>query len=133
MSTITSPVVLDTTGQAIAAAIRAASVVPTEQTISTSGSVTQALLPNVAYHFTSDAITALTITLVATTDTAQYHFDFLSGDTAPTLTLPNTVVMPDGFAVDADMRYEIDILNGYGVAQNWPYEPLDDGSGIVPM
>ncbi len=122
MSTITSPVVLDTTGQAIAAAIRAAAVVPTEQTITTDGTVTQALLPNVAYHFTG-ALTSLTITLVSTTDTPQYHFDFLSGDTAPTLTLPNTVTMPDGFAVDADMRYEIDILRGYGVAQNWPYTP----------
>lgn len=118
MSTITKPVILDETGQAIAAAIRASSIVPTEVTITDSGAVTAELLPNIAYHFTGE-ITSLTITLAATTDIPQYHFDFISGSTAATLTLPATVSMPDGFAVDANMRYEIDILRGYGVAQNW--------------
>ena len=118
MSTITKPVILDETGQAIAAAIRASSIVPTEQTITDSGAVTAELQPNIAYHFTGD-ITSLTITLASTTDIPQYHFDFISGSTAATLTLPATVSMPDGFAVDANMRYEIDILRGYGVAQNW--------------
>lgn len=119
MSTITKPLLLDETGQAIAAAIRASSIVPTEQTITTSGSVTQELQPNIAYHFTSEALTDLTITLATTTDIPQYHFDFISPATAVTLTLPSTVSMPDGFAIDANMRYEIDILRGYGVAQNW--------------
>lgn len=122
MSTITKPVLLDETGQAIAAAIRASSIVPTEQTITTSGAVTATLQPNIAYHFTSEAITSLTITLASTTDIPQYHFDFISGTTAPTLTLPAAVTMPDGFGVDAETRYEIDILNGYGVAQTWTYE-----------
>ena len=122
MSTITKPVILDETGQAIAAAIRASSIVPTEITIATSGSVTQELQPNIAYHFTSEALTDLTITLAATSDIPQYHFDFISPSTAATLTLPATVTMPDGFTVDANMRYEIDILNGYGAAQNWVYE-----------
>lgn len=94
-------------------------VVPTEITITDSGAVTQELQANVAYHFTSDALTSLTITLAATSDIAQYHFDFISPSTAVTLTLPSTVVMPANFSVDADTRYEIDILNGYGVAQNW--------------
>jgi hypothetical protein len=123
MSTITKPILLDETGQAIAAAIRAASVTPTEVTITDSGAVTQTLLPNIAYHFTSEALTSLTITLAATSDVPQYHFDFISPSTAITLTLPETVAMPDGFAVDANTRYEIDILRGYGVAQNWPYTP----------
>lgn len=121
MSTITKPVLLDETGQAIVAALRAASVVPTEIEITDDGAVTAELSPNLAYHFTGD-LTSLTITLASTTDTPQYHFDFISGSTAVTLTLPNTVTMPDGFAVDANMRYEIDILRGYGVAQNWAYE-----------
>jgi hypothetical protein len=50
---------------------------------------------------------------------AQYHFDFLSGATAPTLTLPNSVVMPDSFAVEANKRYEVDILGGYGAVMAW--------------
>ena len=92
----------------------------TEQTIATSGSVTQALNPFVMYHFTG-ALTALTITL-ATPSQGQiphYHFDFESGSTALTLTLPNTVTMPDSFEVEASKHYEVDILNGYGTAQGW--------------
>ena len=91
----------------------------TEQTISTAGAVTQALQPYVIYHFTG-TLTSLTITLTAPTEgLAQYHFDFDSGSTAPTLTLPQTVVMPSGFAVEASKHYEIDILNNYGTAQEW--------------
>lgn len=122
MAVVTTPILTDATGQDIAAAIRASAVVPTEVTITDSGAVTQELQANVAYHFTSDALTSLTITLAATSDIAQYHFDFISPSTAVTLTLPSTVVMPANFSVDADTRYEIDILNGYGVAQNWAYE-----------
>ena len=122
MSTITKPILLDETGQAIAAAIRAASVTPTEVTITDSGAVTQTLLPNMAYHFTSDALTSLTISFATTSDVPQYHFDFISPSTAITLTLPETVSMPDGFSVAANQRYEIDVLRGYGVAQNWAWE-----------
>jgi len=49
----------------------------------------------------------------------RYHFDFDSGATAPTLTLPNTIIMPESFAVDGSKHYEIDILNTYGAAISW--------------
>ena len=92
----------------------------TEQTISTAGAVSQALEPYVIYHFTG-ALTSLTITLdaVAQGQIAHYHFDFESGSTAPTLTLPQSVEMPDGFTVEASKRYEIDILNNFGTVQGW--------------
>lgn len=92
----------------------------TEQTITTSGAVTQALSPFVMYHFTG-ALTSLTVTL-ATPSQGQmghYHFDFESGSTAPTVTIPSTVTMPDDFTVEASKHYEVDILNGYGTAQGW--------------
>ena len=89
-----------------------------EVTVSTAGSVSQALDAGKIYHFTG-AVTALTITLNQAAGIPQYHFDFLSGSTAATLTLPNTVTMPDSWAVEANKRYEIDILNGYGVVQEW--------------
>lgn len=89
-----------------------------EVTVSTTGSVSQALDAGKMYHFTG-SLTALTITLNAASGIAQYHFDFTSGSTAPTVTLPNTVKMPDGFTVEANKRYEIDILNNYGVVQSW--------------
>ena len=91
-----------------------------EETISTSGAVTKALDPYVLYHFTG-ALTSLTITLNAPSagQIAHYHFDFLSGSTAPTLTMPNTVTMPDSFAVEASKRYEVDVLNNYGSVIVW--------------
>lgn len=90
-----------------------------EVTISTAGAVTQALDAGKVYHFTG-AITALTITLnAAAAGLSHYHFDFLSGATAPTLTMPNTVTMPDSFTVEANKRYEVDILNSYGAVMAW--------------
>lgn len=89
-----------------------------EITISDSGAVTQALSPNILYHFTGN-LTSLTITLSSTTGIAYYHFDFNSGSTAVQLSLPQTVIMPDDFSVEASYRYEIDILNNYGTVQNW--------------
>ena len=46
---------------------------------------------------------------------------FTSGSSKTILTLPNTVKMPDGFEVDSDTVYEINILDGvYGVVASWP-------------
>lgn len=93
----------------------------TEVTIPTAGAVTQALDPGKIYHFTG-ALTSLTITLAApgTGIIPQYHFDFDSGSTAPTVTLPGTVTMQGGtFTPEASKHYEVDILNGYGVYMAW--------------
>jgi hypothetical protein len=92
-----------------------------EITVSTSGAVTQALDAGKIYHFTSTALTSLTVTLMATTELPQYHFDFISPATAATLTLPSTVNLPSTLTVEANKRYEIDILNGYGVVQSWDW------------
>lgn len=91
----------------------------TEQTISTAGAVSQALSPFVMYHFTG-AVTSLTLTLTApSSGLAHYHFDFLSGSTAATLSLPQTVIMPDDFTIEASKRYEVDIINNYGTVVSW--------------
>lgn len=91
-----------------------------EVTVSSAGAVAQALDADTIYHFTG-ALTALTITLAAPSggELAHYHFDFLSGSTAPTLTLPQTVVMPESFTVEANKRYEVDVLNNYGAVMAW--------------
>ena len=92
---------------------------PVEVTNSSAGAVSVALDPETIYHFTG-ALTSLTLTLTApASGLAHYHFDFDSGSTAPTLTLPNTVTMPSGFAVEANKHYEIDILNNYGAVMAW--------------
>lgn len=89
-----------------------------EVTSSTAGSVTQALDAGKIYHFTG-ALTALTITLNAASGLAQYHFDFDCGSTAPTVTIPATVTMPDSNSFDASKHYEVDILNNYGAVLSW--------------
>jgi len=91
-----------------------------EVTVSAAGAVTQALDAGKIYHFTG-ALTSLGVTLnaPASGQLAQYHFDFNSGSTAATLTMPNTVTMPDSFAPEASKHYEVDILNNYGAVVSW--------------
>lgn len=61
-------------------------------------------------------MSALTITCPATG--GPYAFRFTSGSTATTLTMIG-ITMPDSFVVDANRVYEINILEGYGVATSW--------------
>jgi hypothetical protein len=90
-----------------------------EITITSSGSVSQELQPDTIYHFTSESLTDLTITF---SGTGQYHFDFISPATPVTLTLPSTIIMPTDFGVERDSKYEIDIVDNYGVYAVWVYE-----------
>lgn len=78
------------------------------------------LEPNKLYIFPEMA--ELTITLAEPTDTGianEYHVVFQSGATATTLTIPDTVKIPSGFAVDASKIYEVSILEGCLCAQSW--------------
>lgn len=90
----------------------------TEITITDSGAVSQTIQPDTIYHFTSTALTSLTIIFGGSAN-SQYHFDFISPATAITLTLPQTVTMENDFSVEVNTKYEIDILNGYGVFAEW--------------
>lgn len=81
---------------------------------------TSALDPNKFYVFPE--MSALTITLNAATDANiqnEYHFCFDSGATATVLTVPVTVLQPSGFTVEANMHYEVSILEGAMTAQGW--------------
>ena len=96
-----------------------------EVTIPDSGNVFTTIEAGRIYHFTGNLI-SLELELGPLTggELRQYHFDFMVGDTPPDLTfteglIPTAVIMPDGFELEANKRYEIDILNGYGVVQEW--------------
>lgn len=92
-----------------------------EEEISDDGAVSESLYYNTIYHFTG-ALTSLSITSFispAGGSLAHYHFDFISGSPAVSLTLPQDVIMPDGFVVEANKRYELDILNNYGAFTSW--------------
>lgn len=89
-----------------------------EITITNDGIVTQSLDDGKIYHFIGN-LTNLTITLNTPWNLSHYRFDFLSGATAPTLNLPNNVIMPDDFLIENNKRYEIDIFNNYGSVMVW--------------
>lgn len=69
------------------------------------------LEPNKLYVFPEMA--SLTITLGTPSDTNvanEYHFFFTSGATATTLTLND--VLSDAYSIEANMKYEVSILEG---------------------
>lgn len=79
------------------------------------------LQPNILYVFPEMA--ELTVTLAEPTDASivnEYHFFFTSGATATTLTLND--VLSDAYSIDANMKYEVSILESVayikGVAVN---------------
>lgn len=51
--------------------------------------------------------------------TGAYSIVFTSGSTATVLTTPAGLVMPDDFTVEANARYEINVLDGYALCAGW--------------
>ena len=63
------------------------------------------------------------VSTISITPPAQGIIDviFTSGTSIAVLTLPSSVKMPDWFEVEANMIYEINILDGvYGSVASWP-------------
>ena len=74
------------------------------------------LTPNTYYRW--GEIAALTVTLAESADTGvtnEYCFEFVSGETATTLSVPNTVKWVKEPSVEAGKTYQVSILNGIGV------------------
>lgn len=78
------------------------------------------LEPNKLYIFPEMAALAITLAEIANTAVVnEYHFVFQSGATATTLTIPDAVNVPDGFAVEANKIYEISIMENCMAYQSW--------------
>lgn len=61
-----------------------------------------------------------TLTVLSVPATGLVTIIFISGSTPASLVLPDTVTMPDAFTeIEADTRYEISILDGYGTVKTW--------------
>lgn len=78
------------------------------------------LQPNKLYVF--GEMETLNLTLADPDDTAivnEYHAIFTSGETATTLTIPDTVKTPSDFTIEASKVYELSILDGYLMYQSW--------------
>ena len=81
-----------------------------------STSNTQEIQSNKFYKF--GEVSSLNITLAAITDTSvlnEYMFEFVSGTTATTLTLPNTVKWLETPSVEANKVYQCSIVDNVGV------------------
>lgn len=95
------------------------------QTAVSGTSVSQLLAPNTYYSF--GEVTALTVTLGTPVSgiNNEYTFEFDSGSTATTLSIPASVVGIDATAIAANTHYEISIKydasnqNYYGLIQEW--------------
>ena len=76
---------------------------------------TAELAPNTYYRW--GEISALTITLGAEIAgiTNEYCFEFVSGETATTLTVPDTIAWAQEPSIEAGKTYQGSILNGIGV------------------
>lgn len=90
---------------------------PTKVESGGSGSVTRQIKPNTFYKFGS--CSKLTITLGAETSgiVNEYMFEFESGSTATTLSVPSTVTWSGGSAptIEANKTYQVSIVNNLAV------------------
>lgn len=81
-----------------------------------STTTTQEIQPNKFYKF--GEVTELNLTLAEITDTTQlneYMFEFVSGTTATTLTLPDTIKWLEIPSIETNKRYQCSIVNNIGI------------------
>lgn len=67
--------------------------------------------------YTCGEVTSLTISNPPATGT--YSITFTSGSTPTDLSIDPAIKMPDGFSVEANKRYEINVSGGWAVAGSW--------------
>ena len=68
--------------------------------------------------YTYGELTALTVTAIPAS--GDFIIRFVSGSTPTTTNFPASMVFPEAFAAEADMRYEINVSDGYALAVGWP-------------
>ena len=77
---------------------------------------TQEIESNKFYKF--GEVSSLNITLAAITDTSvlnEFMFEFISGTTATTLTLPNAVKWLETPSIESNKTYQCSIVNNIGI------------------
>lgn len=97
-----------------------AETIETETPKITTSLASVSLDPNKFYVFPEMAALTVSFASPSRNDIVnEYHFRFTSGSTATVLTLPSGVVEPDGFSVEANMVYEVSIIDNYMLAVSW--------------
>ena len=89
---------------------------PAETVVEVSGTTpTITPAPNTIYKCGEVA----SLTISNPTATGAYSVIFTSGATATDLSIPQTLLMPDGFTVEANRLYEINVLDNRAVIGSW--------------
>lgn len=96
------------------AAIAAKSVKPTIVAIS---GTTPTITPEDNAIYNCGEVERLTIS--NPTATGDYSIVFTSGSTPTDLSIDPAIKMPDGFSVEANKRYEINVSNSWAVVGSW--------------
>lgn len=77
------------------------------------------IAPNVLHVFGEKETLDIDFKAGASGIVNDYHFIFESGDTATSLTLPETVIIPEDFDVATESYVEVSIINNLMVSQSW--------------
>lgn len=81
--------------------------------------LSEEILPNVFYDFGEVSILDLSLGDATSGVMNEYIFQFTSGSTATTLTLPNGIKWTEDVVIESDKIYQISIVNGLGVMMSW--------------
>lgn len=92
----------------------AAEAAPTVETIS---GTTATISASANTIYKCGELSALTISSVP--ESGAFTVIFTSGSTATVFTEPSGMVLPDGFSLEANKRYEINVSDGYAVVASW--------------
>lgn len=92
----------------------AAAAVPTVETISGTSATIDAEVDTI---YKCGELSTLTIDTFP--PTGSFSVVFTSGATATVFTELSGMTMPDGFSVEANKRYEINVSDGYAVVASW--------------
>lgn len=87
-----------------------------ETVVAVSGT-TPTITPAANTIYNCGELTSLTI--INPPATGAYSIVFTSGSTATDLSIPQTLLMPDGFTVEANTLYEINVLANRAVVGSW--------------
>lgn len=75
------------------------------------------LCPKVNAVYDCGEVSVLTISSFPAS--GMFSVVFISGASPATLTIPQTLAMPDRFQVEANTRYEINVRDGYALCAGW--------------
>ena len=96
-------------------------------------------MPNIMYEFGFTTSLSIDFNSVVMKDGElnEFQFSFLSGETATTLTVPESVVWTSTVSIEANMHYEVNILYNelsgvyHGIIVGWPLSEDEEDNEVL--